>query len=252
MLDLPTAFWHELVLHLAEAGEGLPDCVRLVVIGGEAADPARVAAWHALPGADRVRLLNTYGATETALITHAAELTGATAPIGRPLPHVVQRVTDEGELLVGGPSLALGYVGLPEATDERFVVVDGERYFRTGDLVSTGDDGLLHHAGRLDAQVKVRGIRVDPAEVEAQLRRHPDVAEAAVTGVTVSDRTVLAAYVVAHHEGGGLLADLRRFLRARAPSHLCPARITVVPELARTRSGKVDRRATHDRYQETR
>ena len=70
--------------------------------------------------------------------------------------------------------------------------------------------------------------------------------------MTVSDRTVLAAYVVAHHEGGGLLAELHRFLRARAPSHLCPARITVVPELARTRSGKVDRRATHDRYQETR
>ncbi len=62
MLDLPTAFWHELVLHLAEDGEGLPDSVRLVVIGGEAADPARLADWRALPGADRVRLLNTYGA----------------------------------------------------------------------------------------------------------------------------------------------------------------------------------------------
>jgi non-ribosomal peptide synthetase component F len=250
VLDLPTAFWHELVLHLAEAGEGLPDSVRLVVIGGEAADPARLVSWHGLPGTERVRLLNTYGATETALITHAIELTGGVAPIGRPLPHVVQRVTDEGELLVGGPSLALGYVGIPEITGERFVDVDGERYFRTGDLVTTDGDGLLHHVGRLDAQVKVRGIRVDPAEVEAHLRCHPHVADAAVTGVTLSDRTVLAAYVVAKHGRGGLLSDLRRFLRARAPSHLCPARITLVPELARTRSGKVDRLATHDRYQE--
>ncbi len=184
VLDLPTAFWHELVLHLAEDEEALPSSVRLVVIGGEAADPDRLAAWHALPGSERVRLLNTYGATETALITHAADLTGPSTPIGHPLAHVTQRVDEDGELLVGGPNLALGYVGLPDATAERFVELDGTRWFRTGDLVVAGEDGVLHHAGRLDAQVKVRGVRVDPGEVEAHLRRHPDVADAAVTGVT--------------------------------------------------------------------
>ena len=163
---------------------------------------------------------------------------------------MAQRVTDDGELLVGGPNLALGYVGLPEATAERFVTIDGERWFRTGDLVRRDSDGLLHHAGRLDAQVKVRGVRVDPGEVEAHLRRHPDVVAAAVTGVSLSGRTVLAAYVVPRigPDRTRLVADVRHFLRDRVPAHLWPSRVTVVPELALTRSGKVDRRATHDRY----
>ena len=254
VLDLPTAVWHELVLHLADGDEGLPGSVRLVVIGGESVDLARLEAWHGLPGSDRVRLLNTYGATETALITHATELGGLDAPLGHALPHVAQQVTDDGELLVGGPNLALGYVGLPEATAERFVTIDDRRWFRTGDLVHTDDDGVVHHAGRIDAQVKVRGVRVDPGEVEAHLRRHPGVAEASVTGVEISGRTVLAAYVVprARRTGGdgrpGLVKDIRSFLREWAPAHLWPSRITAVPELALTRTGKVDRRATHDRF----
>ncbi len=258
VLDLPTALWHELVLHLGEVRGGLPESVRLVVIGGESVNPARLGVWRALPGTDRIRLLNTYGATETALITHAIDLHGPAgvvegAPIGWPLAHVVQRITEEGELLVGGPSLAIGYPGLPDATAERFVDLEGRRFFRTGDLVRESGDGRLHHLGRLDAQVKVRGIRVDPGEVEAHLVRHPGVAAAAVLGVTVSDRTCLAAYVVpaAPYAGDGqpgLVTGLRSFLRAGTPSHLHPARITVVPSLVLTTTGKVDRRATHARF----
>jgi nonribosomal peptide synthetase protein VioO len=258
VLDLPTAVWHELVLHLTDARAGLPESVRLVVIGGEAVNPGRLEAWRNLPGADRIRLLNTYGATETTLITHAVDLHGPAgtrdgAPIGRPLAHVVHHVTEGGELHVGGPSLAIGYPGLPEATAERFVEIEGALYFRTGDLVRETAGGLLHHLGRLDAQVKVRGIRVDPGEVEAHLLRHPDVAAAAVTGVTVSERTVLAAYVVAAApqtpDGrSSLVAEIRRFMRAHAPGHLHPACINVVPALVLTASGKVDRRATHARY----
>jgi non-ribosomal peptide synthetase component F len=272
VLNLPTAMWHELVLHLTATGAGLPASVRLVVIGGEAASPARLAAWRYLPGTDRIRLLNTYGATETALITHATDLygpAGATAtasasegsgdavPIGAPLAHVVQRINPDGELLVGGPSLAIGYPGLPEATAERFVRLGNERFFRTGDLVREAHAGVLEHLGRLDAQVKVRGIRVDPGEVEALLVGHPGVSAVAVTGVTVSDHTVLAAYVVAAGppaaEGAPeLVADIRRFVRARAPGHLHPSRITVVPTLVLTVSGKVDRRATHACYRPAR
>jgi non-ribosomal peptide synthetase component F len=262
VLDLPTAVWHELVLHLAESGEPMPTRVRLVVIGGEPVDPTRLAAWRGLPGSDRIRLLNTYGATETALITHAVDLHGPrvpptravaddSVPIGRPLDHVRQHLSEDGELLVAGPHLADGYPGCPDATLARFVRVDGVRWFRTGDVVRPGQDGLLHHAGRLDDQVKVRGVRVDPGEVEAHLRQNPDVAAAAVAGVRASGRTVLEAYVVPNGPaaiGADLVADLRAFLRARAPSHLWPSRITLVPELALTRSGKVDRRATQDRY----
>jgi non-ribosomal peptide synthetase component F len=243
VLDLPTAFWHELVHHLTEDAAVLPGCVRLVVTGGEAVRPARVADWLAL--GTGARLLNTYGCTETTLITHACELTDAAGrvPIGHALPHVVE-VIEDGELLVGGPALALGYLGLPDATAARFTGHGGTRLFRTGDRVSRRPDGMLVHEGRLDGEVKIRGVRVDPAEVEAHLGRHPAVAEVAVAVVRTADHTTLAAYVVVRDAGAdaaGILADLR----ARVPAHLVPNRLTVVPALVRTASGKVDRAGTH-------
>jgi nonribosomal peptide synthetase protein VioO len=245
VLDLPTAFWHELVHHLTEDAATLPDCVRLVVTGGEAVSPARLADWFALDTG--VPLLNTYGCTETTLITHAAELTerpDATGkvPIGHALPHVDELVED-GELLIGGPALATGYPGHADQTAARFVTRAGRRYFRTGDRVTRRADGMLVHEGRLDGEVKIRGIRVDPAEVEAHLAGHPAVAEAAVAGVRRANHTTLAAYVVvrAPIEPADILAELR----TRVPNHLVPSRLTVVPELARTPSGKVDRAGTH-------
>lgn len=242
VLDLPTAFWHELVHHLTEDAATLPDSVRLVVTGGEAVRPDRLADWLRL--GTRARLLNTYGCTETTLITHACELAvpDEKVPIGHALPHVVELVED-GELLVGGPALALGYLGMPERTAERFTERDGLRVFRTGDRVSRRPDGMLVHEGRLDGEIKVRGIRVDPAEVEAHLVRHPAVTEAAVAGVRTADHTTLAAYVVVREpvEAAAVLAELR----TRVPAHLVPGRLTVVPALVRTASGKVDRAGTH-------
>jgi nonribosomal peptide synthetase protein VioO len=243
VLNLPTAFWHELVRHLAAegaAGAGLPACVRLVVIGGEAVAPARLAEWQRLPGTAGVRLLNTYGCTETTLITHAAELPCDGAPIGRALPHVRERIDPDGELLIGGPGLARGYLGRPLETAERFVQLAGERWFRTGDLVARRADGVLVHEGRSDRQVKIRGIRVDPGEVEARLAEHPAVRAAAVVPRSVGGQTSLIAYVVT----GAEMSDISAFLRARVPAHLIPARIEVVSELAYTASGKVDRRGT--------
>ncbi|MEU8235593.1 amino acid adenylation domain-containing protein [Actinoplanes sp. NPDC048967] len=249
VLDLPTAFWHELVGHLHESGEALPACVRLVIIGGEAAAPGKVARWSALP-AGPVQLLNTYGCTETTLITHALELTGAPdpVPIGRALPHVAEHLGEGGELLIGGPALADGYLGRPAATAERFVTVGGRRFFRTGDRVSRAADGVLTHRGRIDHEVKIRGIRVDPAEVEAHLTGHPAVRAALVTGVTVAGRTALAAYVVprAGTSGTGLPDRIAAHLRGRVPAHLVPSHIHVVAELAYTASGKVDRRASKE------
>ncbi|WP_035796875.1 amino acid adenylation domain-containing protein [Kitasatospora mediocidica] len=262
VLDLPTAFWHELVLHLAEDRLALPSCVRLLVIGGEAASPARLADWSGLD-TGRIRLLNTYGCTETTLITHAVDLhgprvpspgarwdAGARAPIGRALPHVVQRISEQGELLIGGPALALGYLGLPQATEARFPVLDGTRCFRTGDRVSSAPDGVLTHQGRLDHEIKVRGIRVDPAEVEAHIATHPEVTAVAVAGATVAGRSTLVAYVVPrpHTTVGTLDADVLSYLRERVPGHLVPSRITVVPRLELTASGKVDRTASHQRH----
>ncbi|GHH77298.1 hypothetical protein GCM10018781_50520 [Kitasatospora indigofera] len=262
VLDLPTAFWHELVLHLAEGGPGLPACVRLLVIGGEAASPARLADWSALD-TGRIRLVNTYGCTETTLITHAVDLHGpgapspgrewdgrTNAPIGRALPHVVQRISEQGELIIGGPAVALGYLGLPEATADRFTLLGGERWFRTGDRVSSSPDGVLTHRGRLDGEVKIRGIRVDPGEVEAHLSGHPWIQAAAVVAATLAGRSALVAYVVPrpHARTEALDTEVLAYLRGRVPGHLVPSRITVVPELVLTASGKVDRAGSHRRH----
>jgi non-ribosomal peptide synthetase component F len=258
LLDLPTAFWHELVLYLAEEAAALPECLRVMVIGGEPVNPARLAQWCALE-TSAVRLVNTYGCTETTLVTHAADLYGPLAcpdaieervPIGAALPHVIELVGDDDELLIGGPALALGYKGLPEATQARFVELEGERYFRTGDRVSRAKDGMLIHEGRLDAEVKIRGIRVHPAEVEAHIGAHPAVSAVAVMGVTLAGRTALVAYIVPRGDETGLAEDVLEHLRTRVPPHLVPSRITVVPQLVYTTSGKIDRAKSKESFDE--
>jgi amino acid adenylation domain-containing protein len=256
VLDLPTAFWHELVLFLHEEQAALPDSVRLVVIGGERIDPTRLRQWRDLD-VGHVRLLNTYGCTETTMVTHAVQLSGpgtepeleaqdVESPLGRALPHVRDHVTDEGELLVSGPSLATGYLGLPEVTAAAFPVADHgsgpTRWFHTGDLVGHGEGGLRYPRGRADEQVKVLGVRVHPAEVEAQLTTHPAVAGAVVVGERLRGRTSLTAYVVPAWPTTP--AELRRYLRERLPSQFVPSRVKFIAALAYTPSGKIDRLAT--------
>ncbi|TRW85390.1 amino acid adenylation domain-containing protein [Mycolicibacterium sp. 018/SC-01/001] len=255
VMDLPTAFWHELVLFLHEERICLPDSVRLVIIGGERVDPTRLQQWRDL-GLEQVRLLNTYGCTETTMITHAAQLWGPgtepaigahhEAPIGRPLPHVRDHVTDDGELLVSGPGLATGYLDLPELTATAFAVTDHgtgpARWFHTGDLVSRVEGGPLYSHGRADEQLKVLGVRIHPAEVEMQLNSHPAVAGAVVVGERHVGRTSLTAYVVASRQTTA--AELKAFLRERLPRQFVPARVNFVAALAYTASGKVDRAAT--------
>jgi nonribosomal peptide synthetase protein VioO len=198
-------------------------------------------------------LLNTYGCTETTLITHAVDLCGPKAlevpdsfsqvPIGWPLPHVLQRIGADGELTIGGPCLALGYRGMPEATGQRFTTVNGIRFFRTGDRVEVKPGGVLIHHGRLDSEIKIRGIRVNPAEVEVHLAGHPDVGAVAVGAITIAGNQALAAFVVPrpHADKSTLDVELRSYLETRVPKHLVPSRISIVDELARTATGKIDR-----------
>lgn len=256
VLDLPTAFWHELVLFLHEEDVTLPDSVRLMVIGGEGIDSTRLRQWRNL-ALGHITLLNTYGCTETTMVTHAVQLSGpgtesqvmmqeATVSIGRPLPHVRDHLTDEGELLVSGPSLATGYLGTPELTEAAFPVVDyGSgplRWFRTGDLATRGKDGLLYSHGRVDDQLKILGVRVHPAEVEAQLNTHPAVGGAVVVGERLLGRTTLTACVV--RIGSITAAELKQYLRERLPGQLVPTQVRFVAALVYNASGKVDRQAT--------
>lgn len=268
VLDLPTAFWHELVHHLTEDRGTMPSCVRVVIIGGEAVSPAMLADWRARE-TNWIRLINTYGCTETTLVTHAVDLHGPCAPdtgawwkagkvpIGRPLPHVREYISQMGELLIAGPSLALGYRGMPGLTEARFVVrYDGDRarrYFHTGDRVSRSANGMLVHEGRLDHEIKVRGIRVNPGEVEAKIAEHPHVAAVAVVGDMVHNHTMLVAYIVPRSWAHAMTLrnDMLTHLRNSVPGYLVPSRITVVADLLYTASGKVDRMASHQRHHPT-
>jgi nonribosomal peptide synthetase protein VioO len=175
-------------------------------------------------------------------------------PIGRHMPHVVEHIAESGELLIGGPSLALGYLNLPDLSAERFALLDlgagMQRYYRSGDRVGRTAGGDLVHQGRLDNQLKVRGIRVDPSEVESEICTHPDVGVVAVVGVETADHTSMTAYVVplSMRKADTLGADLFGYLRAKLPAHLVPAQINIVPELVYTSSGKVDRAGSHRRH----
>lgn len=259
VLNLPTAYWHAWVRDLDRSGERVPDDVRLVVVGGEPALGPVFRTWRRLAG-DRVRWVNAYGPTEATCMSTFYEPAADPAPdpgegwdppIGRPLPGTTLRVVDEalhpvaagttGELLIGGPGLARGYLGDPELTGRRFV--DGPpRMYRTGDLVRELPGGDLAYVGRADGQVKIHGFRVECGEVEAALARHPAVAACAV--VARDDppgERRLAAFVVARTPVGE--RELRLFLADRLPAHMVPAVFGFVDALPLTEHGKVDRAA---------
>ena len=254
VLDLPTAFWQAWVAGLVEADARLPEGLRLVVVGGEEALPSTYAAWLRV-GGDRVRWINTYGPTETTVVATAYEPSPgdapATLPIGVPIANAKVHVLDPrlrpvpvgiaGELCIGGSGVARGYLNRPGLTAERFVPdpfgEPGARLYRTGDLVRWRADGTLEFHGRLDDQIKVRGFRVEPGEVESALLGLTGVREAAVA----ARDGVLAAYVVTREGAGIDPSAFRRALKDRLPRHLVPSAIVVLDALPMTPSGKVDR-----------
>jgi amino acid adenylation domain-containing protein len=261
VLDLPTAYWHELAGACAEGIDvRAAPSLRLVVVGGEAMSSHRTRSWRATePRA--VRLLNTYGPTEATVTATAFDVVaneaGPVVPIGRPLPGCHTYVLDRdlepvpagltGELFVGGSGVARGYLGRPALTAERFVPdpfsdTPGARMYATGDLVRLRRDGILEFAGRRDDQVKIRGFRVEPGEVEAVLARHPGLTAAAVVATT-EDPPRLAGYLVAAPDSSPEPEPVRDWLRERVPEHLVPSSLSVLDALPLTPGGKVDRAA---------
>ncbi len=242
------------------AGGVLPTRLRDVITAGEPLriTPAIAALFAALPQAV---LHNHYGPTETHVVT-AHELTGDPAqwppqpPIGKPLPHVQVRVVDadlievaegcEGELLLGGECLAAGYIHRPELTAERFILLDGARWYRSGDRALRHADGVLECLGRIDDQLKIDGFRIEPGEIEAVLCRHADIAEAVVVAAEMAGGRRLVAHVVARDariDAGALAAAARAHCAATLAAYLVPAAVQVHVALPLTASGKIDRRA---------
>ncbi len=216
---IPSAYWHEWVSSMA-SGESapIPSSLRVVISGMDSVRPDLFAAWR--PHArGRVRWFNSYGPSEntcTAAIYEADLSSDAmldTIPIGRPIANVRVYILDAngdpvpigvpGEIYIGGRSVALGYLNRPDLTAERFVrdPFSGnpdDRLYRTGDLARYLPDGNIAFLGRTDNQIKIRGYRVEPAEVEAAVRRLAAVREATVVARgSASDARKLVAYVVA-------------------------------------------------------
>ncbi|MBB5770030.1 amino acid adenylation domain-containing protein, partial [Xanthomonas arboricola] len=230
--------------------------LRLLMVGGEAC-PAPLV--ERLEQHTRARLVNLYGPTETTIWSSSAPLGGGRAvTIGRPVANTRLHVVDaalrpvaigvQGELLIGGDGVSRGYLGREELTAERFVTLaKGERVYRTGDLVRWLDSGELLYVGRCDAQVKIRGHRVELGEIEAQLVALEDVREAAVTLHTPTNaEPFLAAYVVPQtppqDEDAWLLA-CKAALARELTVYMMPSAFVVLERLPITPNGKIDRNA---------
>jgi non-ribosomal peptide synthetase-like protein len=245
---------------LAMMEQDIP-CLRLLILGGEACPPDLVRRWWK-PGR---RVVNTYGPTEATVIATYADCDPHRAvTIGRPLPNYFVQIVDEqmraltagvaGELCIGGVGLARGYVGRPDLTHEKFVVIeleslsspDGDfatRLYKTGDLARWTADGEIEFLGRIDSQVKIRGFRVEMAEIESVLLQCPGVQAAAVAlREDTPGNQQLVGYVVPR--GAETLDEegIRSKLRERLPAYMIPALIETIVELPTLPSGKVDRK----------
>jgi amino acid adenylation domain-containing protein len=242
---------------LPASAEGFPH-LSAVLVGGERCPAESARRWSA-----GRRFVNLYGPTEVSIFSTFWEVDEGEAlpaggpPIGRPLPGIRAWVVDRegrlapvgvpGELLLGGVGLARGYHGRPEKTAESFVPDpfsgrEGERLYRTGDLVRWRPAGALEILGRIDHQVKLRGHRIEPGEIEASLGAHPDVREAAVLLREGPAGPRLIAYAVPR-EPGAALPDLRAWLRDRLPEVMIPAGVVPLDALPLTPNGKLDREA---------
>src|SRR5205085_7027037 len=235
--------------------------LRLTIIGGERALAERLLAWQQI-ATDGVRLVNSYGPTETTISATFWESPGEPqpawreVPIGRPLRNMQAYILDArlhavpigmiGELCLAGINLARGYLDRPDQTAAQFTPNPfgdqlGARLYRTGDVARWRPDGEIECLGRNDQQVKVRGFRIELGEIETALSQHSSVDEAVVLAKAVAPgRRRLVAYV--HSREAKLTdTDLRVFLKQRLPDYMVPPVILLLDEFPRTTSGKVNR-----------
>ncbi|WKN24642.1 non-ribosomal peptide synthetase [Bacillus velezensis] len=226
-----------------------------VFAGGEALSPLTAARFADL--LPETMLIHGYGPTEATVdaafyVCDRKQDSGRTRlPIGKPVPGARLYVLDSGgtiqpagvagELYIAGTGVARGYLNRPELTEERFVddpFYPGERMYQTGDIARWTEDGLVEWLGRSDGQVKVRGYRIEPGEIEAAIRRIDGIREAAVTARTEEGETALYAYIE-----GRKSDDVRAELATRLPAYMMPAQFIEMSEWPVTPSGKLDRRA---------
>lgn len=232
-----------------------------LVIGGEALTGSALARWRAANPS--VTVVNEYGPTEatvgccTYVVRPGDDMEPGPVPIGRPIEGTRLYVLDtnltqvpageEGELHIAGDQLAHGYLGRPDLTTERFVpdpfAADGSRMYRTGDLVRERPDGELEYRGRIDAQLKISGYRIEPGEIEAVLSAHPAVRDCAVIALGHADARRLVAYLVPNPGHTIAPAALRGHAAGSLPEYMIPVAFVAIPELPLNPNGKLDQAA---------
>jgi amino acid adenylation domain-containing protein/non-ribosomal peptide synthase protein (TIGR01720 family) len=272
VLDLPTAYWQQLVHQLQP--QDLPPSLRMVIIGGEAIDATAVAAWQRL-NQPQIQVWNGYGPTEATVVATVGTLQ-ADGAIGSPLPGRMVQILDRwqrpvadgvvGELYIGGLGLARGYWQRPDLdlsdlsqadlsqadlsqadlsqppgfTPQPFVQLEGARYYRTGDRGYRRGDGQIVYQGRQDFQVKLRGFRVELEEIAALLRQQPQVLQAAVI---CDNRHSAQPQILAYYTGDAEAEALQQALSRALPDYMRPAAIIPLAALPLTALGKLDRQA---------
>ncbi|TCP59051.1 amino acid adenylation domain-containing protein [Tumebacillus sp. BK434] len=244
---------------LAETAEAMPDAQLHLTEIFTAGDQLQLTApirslLQRLPGCT---LYNHYGPTESHVVTsYRLPDTAADTlpPIGRPIAGAGVRILDAngrlaplgvpGELCLGGVCLAEGYLNRHDLTAERFVLHEGQRFYKTGDRARWRPDGNLDYLGRLDHQVKIRGYRIEPGEIESMLRQHPNVLEAAVIPheLTPGDKR-LVAYYVKRSEPAPTAGELRAHLQSRLPEYMIPSLFLPLDAMPLNANRKLDRRA---------
>jgi amino acid adenylation domain-containing protein len=273
LMNLPTSYWNELTVALKNDHLELPSSIRQIIISGEKVLKSYVKLWYAHTKQD-VRLFNSYGLTECTSTTTQYEISkhipsnAKEVPVGKPINNVQTYVLNThknpvamgipGELWVGGISLARGYLNDPQLTEERFLPnnldkTPGNRLFRTGDLARFLPDGNIEILGRIDQQIKIRGHRIEPGEIEAVLNEHPSIQKTVVLAKEIENiqsallgnEMYLVAYYVTNENSNHDLTDndLRNFLKQKLPEYMIPSIFIKLESFPMNLSGKVDRGA---------
>jgi amino acid adenylation domain-containing protein/non-ribosomal peptide synthase protein (TIGR01720 family) len=230
--------------------------LRLILIGGDAVSPELLREIQEVFPSSHIEVL--YGPTEATIICITYGVPGSECQlerqtIGKPLPNVKISIRDRqqgivpigvaGEVYIAGRGVTLGYLHQPELTAEKYVTIDGERWYRSGDRGRFLADGNVEFMGRIDEQVKIKGFRIELGEIEARLNEHEGVREAVVVVREENGDKRLVAYLVASSETAPTVSELRSYLGEMLPEYMIPSNFVTLAEIPLTANGKVNRRA---------
>ena len=266
VLDLPTAYWHQITEDITTTNISLSPFLRLVIIGGEKVLPNKVALWQQYTGG-YPELINTYGPTEGTVVTTTYNITPNTStdidiPIGKPLVNVECYILDDhlqplpigvpGELYISGEGVARGYLNRPELTAEKFIPNPtplikggrGDRLYKTGDKALRLADGNIQFLGRIDNQVKIRGFRVELGEIEATLQNYSLIKDVVVISIEVNPGDLrLVAYFVPLEANQVEIDDIRNYVVGLLPEYAIPSAFIPLETFPITVNGKIDKQS---------